>query len=213
MLKVQVFAFNPFGENTYIIYGENGDCAIIDPGCMTEDEKNTLSGFISDNNLNPVRLLQTHLHVDHILGCSYVKDTYGLSPEGHINDEFIYNNTQSYGKMLGLSLPVPPPALGRYIEEEETISLDGSDLKVIPVPGHSPGSVCFYAEKEGFVIVGDVLFSGSIGRTDLWGGDMDTLLNGIKSRLFCLPDNTVVYSGHGPSTTIGNEKQTNPFLS
>lgn len=213
MLRVQAFAFNPFGENTYIVYGDNGDCAIIDPGCMTAVEQQTLSAFIEDNNLKPVRLLQTHLHVDHILGCSYVKDTYGISPEGHINDEFIYNNTQNYGKALGLTLPEPPPALGGYLEDEDVLSLDGSEIKVIQVPGHSPGSVCFYAENEGFVIVGDVLFSGSIGRTDLWGGDMDTLLSGIKKRLFALPDETTVYSGHGPSTSIGHEKQTNPFLS
>ena len=213
MLQVKAFSFNPFGENTYIIYSDNGDCAIVDPGCMRATEKESLSAFISENKLNPVRLIQTHLHVDHILGCSYVKETYGLSPEGHVNDEFIYNNTQNYGQALGLTLPEPPPPLGGYLEDNSTITLDGSEINVIQVPGHSPGSVCFYAAKEGFVIVGDVLFNGSIGRTDLWGGDMDTLLSGIKKRLFVLPDETIVYCGHGPSTTIGHEKQTNPFLS
>lgn len=212
MLKVQTFTFNPFGENTYVISGDSGQCAIVDPGCMTKGEQDELVNYITSNNLTPVRLLLTHLHVDHIIGNSFVCQTYALKPEGHVNDEVIYNNTQEYGKMLGLTLLEAPPTLGRYIDDGEIIVLDGTEIKVIQVPGHSPGSVCFYAPAEAFIIVGDVLFSGSVGRTDLWGGDADTLLNGIKNRLFVLPEETIVYCGHGPSTSIGNEKKTNPFF-
>lgn len=212
MLQVKTFTFNPFGENTYVVYGESGDCFIIDPGCMTKGEHDELENYIASNNLTPVRLLHTHLHVDHIIGNSFVCKRYSLSPEGHVNDEVIYNNTQEYGKRLGLSLPEAPPVLGRYIDDGEVVTLDNSEIKVIQVPGHSPGSICFYAPAEGFVIVGDVLFNGSVGRTDLWGGDTDTLLSGIKNRLFVLPDETIVYCGHGPTTTIGYEKRTNPYL-
>ena len=209
-MKIKIFTFNPFQENTYVLYDAN-KAVIIDAGTLFEPEKQQLKSFLEDNNLTLKRVLNTHLHLDHQFGNQFIFDTYGIAPEAHADDKFLIDTfpvqAQAYGFSVGNAQP-----LGREIEDNETIAFGNTELKAIHVPGHSPGSLVFYNEKEGVMFSGDVLFLESIGRTDLPGGDYGTLIKGITERLFVLPDNTVVYPGHGDSTTIGYEKAHNPFL-
>lgn len=211
MLKVEVLTFGPFQENTALIFDEAGHCAIVDPGCMSASEQMHLSAFIQNNGLKPVLLLNTHCHVDHIAGNRYVADTYGLQLHIHPEDEKILAMQEQVCKMYGLPCDHSPKP-GIYLHDGDRIKIGNDELEVIFTPGHAPGHVVFYSEKDGFVVNGDVLFNGSIGRTDLPFGDFDTLIRSIKTRMFALPDSTVVYCGHGPETSIGREKQFNPFL-
>ena len=211
-MKVHTIPLNPWQVNTYILSDESGECVIIDPGCFSDEEKEHLTRFISDNNLKPVRLLHTHLHLDHVFGTRFVSETYGLKPEAHPDDEFFIGITKDYASQFGVTLEENPPALGNYLNEGDEIKFGSSELKVIHIPGHSPGGITFYNSKEGILIAGDVLFKESIGRTDLPGGDYDTLISSIKNKLLTLPEDTVVFPGHGPSTSIGYEKGSNPFL-
>ena len=210
-MQVKSFTFGPFQENTFVLYDNTGDCVIVDPGCYSASEENELKNFVSENKLNPKMLLNTHCHVDHIAGNSFVFDTYGLKPIIHEADLFILNNQQAVSTTYGLPCNLSPQPL-RFMFDGELITFGNTTLKVIHTPGHAPGHVVFYNAENKILINGDVLFKGSIGRTDLPGGDFETLINSIKQKLFVLPDTTVVYSGHGSSTTIGNEKKTNPFL-
>ena len=211
-MKIEVFAFNPIQENTFVVYDENsGECAIIDPGCINNKEFEILKGFISANDLKPVKLVNTHCHFDHILGVERCRAEWNLAWEAHPADAFLVSNAQAQAAMFGVNIAP--------IQSAETALADGSEikvgnavLKVIHVPGHSPGSICLYENESQFLLAGDVLFKGSIGRTDLPQGDYDTLINGIKEKLFVLPDDVKVYPGHGPSTSIGFEKANNPFL-
>jgi len=211
-MKIEVFAFNPIQENTFVVYDENsGECAIIDPGCINNKEFEILKGFISANDLKPVKLVNTHCHFDHILGVERCRAEWNLAWEAHPADAFLVSNAQAQAAMFGVNIAP--------IQSAETALADGSEikvgnavLKVIHVPGHSPGSICLYENESQFLLAGDVLFRGSIGRTDLPQGDYDTLINGIKEKLFVLPDDVKVYPGHGPSTSIGFEKANNPFL-
>lgn len=211
MLKIKSFVFSPIQENTYVLYNEHKDCILIDPGCYFNAEKDELEAFITQSGLTPRMLLNTHCHLDHVFGNKFVADTWGLTLQLHEKELPLLN----YAPASGLMYDMPfDNYKGDYIflKEGDTIRLGADELRVIEAPGHSPGHICFYSASQHFIISGDVLFNRSIGRTDLPGGDHDTLLRNIREKLFVLPDDTVVYSGHGPVTTIGEEKKLNPFL-
>lgn len=212
MIKIDVIPLNPWQENTFILSDETNECVIIDPGCLSVAEQGQLVEFIQSNSLKPVALLHTHLHLDHVFGTRFIAEKYNLQPQAHIGDEFLIDQTKNYAVQFGVQLEDNPPPLGNYLTEEETVNFGQSSLKVLHLPGHSPGGVAFYSAKDNFVIAGDVLFRESIGRTDLPGGDYETLISGIQTKLLTLPDETVVYPGHGPSTSIGHEKSNNPFF-
>lgn len=212
MTQVQTFEFNPFAENTYVVFDDTGACVIIDPGCYTAEERSELKRFISDNSLQPVRLINTHCHLDHVFGNAFVAKTWDLGLEIHIGELPLLQRFTQVCQMYGIPFAEEPPMPGRYIEAGESLEFGHTRLKALFTPGHSPASLSFYCREEGFVIAGDVLFYESIGRADLPGGHMETLLNSIRNQLFTLPDETLVYSGHGPATTIRHEKEYNPFL-
>lgn len=210
MFTVKAFTFSPVQENTYVLYNDKGNAFIIDPGCYFEEERDTLAQFLQQNKLQPVKLLNTHCHLDHVFGNKWVYETYGLELHLHPNEQQVLAYATS-GLMWNLPFDNYNGPF-HFLNEGDELLLDDDQLKVLFAPGHAPGHVCFYCEKQGFVIGGDVLFRESIGRTDLPGGNHETLLNSIRTQLFTLPDETVVYSGHGPTTTIGYEKKHNPFL-
>ncbi|MFM7017027.1 MAG: MBL fold metallo-hydrolase [Bacteroidota bacterium] len=211
MSKIQVFTFNPVQENTYVISDHTNDCVIIDPGCYYPEEKKVLFEYIKDTHLRPIHLLNTHCHTDHVLGNAFINECYQLIPKIHAEELAVLNHAKNFGSSFGLYMEdSPDPEI--CLNEGDEIIFGETILKVLFTPGHSPGSVCFYNEKEKYLIGGDVLFRNSIGRTDLPGGNMNTLLNSISEKLFTLEDDIVVYSGHGPSTKIGYEKLNNPFL-
>lgn len=212
MTLVAAFTFNPFQENTYILYDDTKECIIIDPGCFDKDEKLELAGFIEQNGLKPVRLMNTHCHIDHIFGNHFIIEKYNLSLEIHQGELPVLNAVHQVSMMYGIPFDDPIPVVDKFIKEGEIIQFGNSKLESIFTPGHSPASLSFYCKEAGFIIAGDVLFYGSIGRTDLPGGDYNTLISSIKDKLFPLGDNIEVYPGHGPKTTIGFEKRTNPFL-
>lgn len=211
MLTVQIFTFSPIQENTYVIYNEHRNCIIFDPGCYDEEEKQTLAGFIAQNGLQPVQLVNTHCHLDHIFGNQFVCQTYGLIPCFHPKEDEMFKLAPSSGLMYGLPFEMYSGPV-KHLKEGETLTLNEDTFSILFTPGHSPGSLSFYSATNGFVISGDALFNGSIGRTDLPGGNYDQLIQSIKSQLLTLPEDTLVYSGHGPVTTIGAEKKHNPFL-
>lgn len=211
MLTVKSFTFNPVEENTYILYNEKKECCIIDPGCYFPEERDRLKTDIEKTGLKPVLLLNTHCHLDHVFGNKFVYDTWGLSLHIHPNEKAVLDFAPQSGQMWQLPFDQYKGPLV-YLKEGETIKIGQEILEILFTPGHSPGSVSFYHEAGQFVIGGDVLFNGSIGRTDLPGGDFDTLINSIQTRLFTLPDDTKVYSGHGPVTTTGMEKMNNPYV-
>jgi hydroxyacylglutathione hydrolase len=211
MLKIQQFTFNPVQENTYVIFNEKGACAIIDPGCYFDNEYKELTDFIDKNNLVPKCLLNTHCHLDHVFGNKRIAELYQLHLQIHPNEKKLLDYAPTSGEMWGLPFEnYEGPVI--YFNEGEKIDLEGDELDILLTPGHSPGSVSFYSREAKFVVSGDVLFSSGIGRTDLPGGDFDTLMDSIRKKLFALPDSVVVYCGHGPETTIGEEKRGNPFL-
>jgi len=212
MLQIHTLTFNPFQENTYLLYDETKECAIVDPGMYSPAEQDTLVNAIEKLGLKPVLAIQTHLHVDHVLGCGFVLEKYGLAPKAHAADEFFIENTQAYARQFGLSIDKNPPALGAYLKDGDEVKFGTTILKVIHVPGHSPGGVLFYDVQSGILVSGDVLFQGSVGRSDLPGGNQHELIDGIQEKLMILPDGVKVYPGHGPSTTIGFERTNNPFL-
>ena len=211
-MTIKTFTLSPFQENTYLVFDETLEAVLIDAGCFNESEQLQLKNYIQENNLILKRLLNTHLHLDHQFGNRFVTDTYGLKPEAAKEDEFLIAKMLTQARMFGLPFSGEAQELGAYIEDNQEICFGNSKFIALHVPGHSPGSMAFYSEKEGVLFAGDVLFNGSIGRTDLEQGDYATLIRSIQNRLLPLPDSTVVYSGHGPSTTIGNEKVNNPFL-
>ena len=210
-LQVHSITFNPFEENTYFIIAPNQECIIIDPGCFDERERKELTDFIQENNLKPVRLINTHCHIDHILGNAFVAQTYNLGLEIHEGELPVLQAGMTIAGIYGIPYtPSPDPA--SFLEEGNEVILDGVSMKVLFTPGHSPASICLYNESDKWVIGGDVLFYESIGRTDLPGGDFNTLINSIRTQLFTLPEDVVVYPGHGQETRIGFEKMFNPFL-
>jgi glyoxylase-like metal-dependent hydrolase (beta-lactamase superfamily II) len=211
MLKIKSFVFSPIQENTYLLYNEFNDCLIIDPGCYFPEENDELKSFITQSGLKPQMLLNTHCHLDHVFGNKFIAETYSLTLQLHQKEKVLLDYAPTSGLMY--DMPFDNYA-GEYIylKEGDIVKLGDDELKVIETPGHSPGHICFYCAKQNFIISGDVLFNRSIGRTDLPGGDHETLLKNIREKLFVLPDETQVYSGHGPVTTIGEEKAENPFL-
>ena len=211
MLTIKTFTFNPYQENTYLLYNESGNAIIIDPGMYGEQEQQELLAFIANNNLKPTFLLNTHCHIDHVLGNSFVHENFGLLPQFHEGEVPILVAVQNYAPQMGIRYDISP--IGEtFLNEDDPIYLDNDELKVILAPGHSPAHICFYSANQKFLIGGDVLFRNSIGRTDLPGGNHQQRLDSIKTKLYTLPDDTIVYPGHGPSTTIGFEKNSNPFI-
>ena len=211
-MTIKTFTFNPFQENTYLLFDETNEAVIIDAGCIIEYENKQMKHFIEENNLTLRRVLNTHLHLDHQFGNKYLFDNFGIAPEANQEDEFLLEKVVEQAASFGLKIAKEEQKLLRYIEDNEELKFGNTTLKAIHVPGHSPGSIAFYIEKEGVLFSGDVLFKGSIGRTDLPKGDYATLITSITKKLLPLPDSTVVYSGHGPTTTIGEEKINNPYL-
>lgn len=208
---IQSFCFNPFQENTYIISNNEKDCWIIDPGCYTLQEQKVLSNYIEKNGLKPVMLLNTHCHLDHIYGNKFVADEYNLELGIHEKELPMLERAALAARMFGVKIPEScEPSY--FLKEDELIYLNNNSFKILLTPGHSPGSICFYNNIDKYAIVGDVLFNGSIGRTDLPGGDYDTLIKSIKTKLMTMDDDVAVYNGHGEPTTIGHERKNNPFL-
>lgn len=211
MLKIKRFVCNSFQVNTYVLSDETGECLIVDPGCYFEQERKALSDYIMQNQLKPVRLVNTHAHVDHILGNNYVSSLYKIYPEMHKSGLLFLDSAidQAWGFGFELESIVYPR---KYLVDGEMVQFGHSELQAVYTPGHADGSMCFISHAERFVITGDVLFLGSIGRTDLPTGNFDVLIDNIQKKLCVLPDDYVVYPGHGPDTTIGVEKDSNPFL-
>jgi hydroxyacylglutathione hydrolase len=211
MLQIKHFVFSPIEENTYVVYNEENECIIIDPGCYFDEEKEALRDFIDVKKLKPVMLVNTHCHLDHVFGNKWVADTYGLTLQLHPKEERVLKDAPTRGLLYNLPFDNYTGQL-IFLKEGDTLSFGEYEFIVLDTPGHSPGSICLYCADQHFIISGDVLFQGSIGRTDLPGGDHQTLINNIRTKLLVLPDDTKVYSGHGPMTTIGAEKKNNPFL-
>jgi len=211
MIKIEKFVVNPLGENSYLVYDETGDCVFVDPGFYYDEEFAEIKEFIASNNLKPVGIVNTHCHFDHIMGVEWLRKEYGIPFSAHEKDAFWIERAVEQGRMFGFEMNTVSP-INNFLTEQENYAFGNSVFEVIHVPGHSPGHVCLYNKESDTLLAGDVIFYGSIGRTDLPGGNYQDLISNIKSKLFVLPDNTVVYSGHGPETNLGFEKSTNPFL-
>ena len=211
-MKIKSFAFNPFQENTFVVYDETKECIIIDPGCYTEKERTELRRFITSEELKPVKLINTHCHIDHVLGNKFVSELWDLELYMHIEDLPLLENAGNIGKMYGLEDYEGSPYPKHFLAQDDTLTFGESSFKILFTPGHAPGHICLYSKDNNLLIAGDVLFQGSIGRTDLPGGDHSTLINSIITQLFPLSNETQVFCGHGPSTNLGYEKEHNPFL-
>lgn len=211
MIHIKTFTFNEFQVNTYVLWDDEGRCLVIDPAFYHPGEQQELEQFLDDKGLTVTGQANTHCHVDHILGIRYIRERHGVPFRAHQGELPVIQHTHVMADMFGWSME-PMDSIDETIEEGDVVLVGEQELKVLPVPGHSPGSVAFYSAGSGFVVTGDALFQNSIGRTDLPGGDHDTLIHSIRQNLMSLPPETVVYPGHGPSTTIGDEKENNPFL-
>ncbi len=213
MMQVKQFQVNPFQENTYLLFDDmTHEAALIDCGCLSSDEWARVKEVIDAENLTVKLLLNTHMHLDHCFGNHFVAQTYGVLPQGHRDDEFLIEQMPMQAQLFGVPVEVHPQPMGGYLIHDDEIHFGQISLLTLYVPGHSPGSLCFYCQKEKVVFVGDVLFNGSIGRTDLPKGNYAQLISGIQQQLLTLPDDTTVFCGHGPHTTIGHERLNNPFL-
>lgn len=211
-MEYKIFINNPWQENTVVLYDGSGEAAVVDCGCCSEEEERKLRDFLADGRLKPTVLLNTHLHPDHLWGNRFMLEEYGLSAKASRKDDFLLEHASEYAAMLGIRGLAAPPAVGEYLEEGDVVRFGCSELQVIAVGGHSPGGLCFYDVAGKLLLSGDVLFAGSIGRSDLPGGDGTVLIEGIRSKLLVLPDEVKVIPGHGPVTTIGKEKRFNPFF-
>lgn len=211
MIYIKNFVFNSFQVNTYILYDETKECVIIDAACFDKREEEKIVAFIESENLKPIKLINTHSHIDHVLGNSFISKKYNIDLEIHKGGVPLVKTAPGYASVFGFdAMDVVYPK--GFFEDGDFIKFGNSQLKVLYTPGHAEGSVCFYCKEQDFVIVGDVLFLESIGRTDLPSGNHELLLKSIREKLFTLPNNTEVFTGHGPSTTIGHEKENNFFL-
>lgn len=210
-MHIAIFTFNPFSENTYLLYDDTKQCVIVDPGCSNAAERQTLTDYINSTGLTPVVLFNTHCHIDHVLGNEYVSKKYNLPLTSHRGELEVLAMQPMVASMYGISY-IPSPEITVFLDEGDQLTFGNTSLDVLYTPGHSPASISLYHTDTETLISGDVLFQESIGRTDLPGGDMDTLLSMIRTKFFILPDATKVYPGHGPQTTIGHEKAHNPFL-
>ena len=216
-MVIKQFVVNSFGVNGFVLSNDDGEAILIDPSVSNEQEEEALANYIEKNHLTVQRLLNTHLHLDHVLGNAFVASKYGVQPEAHEEDAFLLELQEEQSQMFGLPMRAPSPALGNYLAEGDCVEVPGIKLQVFHVAGHSPGGIAFYCEKPGEVngqkdvppllFPGDILFAGSRGRSDLFGGDEDALVSGIKSKLLTLPKETVVFPGHGPMTTIADESR------
>ena len=211
MLQIKSFAFNPFSQNTYVVFNENKDAYLIDPGNFTDEETDVLLTFISDNDLKVQNILLTHAHIDHVLGLQRAFDKYQVPVLMHPLEQEILDRNPMDANRFGFFFQ---PFKGQisYLTENDLVNLGEDEFKILHVPGHSPGSIAFYNEEQKLMISGDVLFEGSIGRTDLYKGDHDQLITNIKNKLFVLDDETKVFNGHGNPTTIGFEKNYSPYF-
>lgn len=212
MITVKTFVFNSFQENTYILFDETKSCIIVDPGMDSIAEQSILREYIDDYMLIPVAIVNTHCHVDHVLGCNYIKRSFDIPFYIHPHEKPVLENVMSFGEFFGIQVEAPPPP-DKFLNHGDMYTFGNSELAIMHIPGHSPGSITLYNVTDKFVITGDVLFKGSIGRTDLPGGDYQTLIDNIRKKLMVLPRDVTAFPGHGPNTTIGNEYDTNPFLS
>ena len=212
-MKIKQIQNNPFQENTYVVWDEASmEAAIVDCGALFPQEEERIEVFVSDNNLKVKYILNTHLHLDHCFGNAWAAERYGVLPMAHEDDETLLARMGEQARMFGLPFEVRTEKLGGYLKDGDVLMLGEHRVEVIHTPGHSRGGLCFYIPSAGWLISGDSLFEGSIGRTDLEGGEYATLIKSITERLMTLPEDTVVYPGHGPYTTIGDEKRSNPFL-
>jgi len=211
MIQIKTFTFNPFQVNTYLLYDETGECVIIDAACQDNREQEILVSAIEKEGLKPVRLLNTHCHVDHLMGNRFIQEKYNISPESCREDDFLIEQAVQQGSMFGLVIQAPP-APGNHLKEGDKIKFGNNILDVFEVPGHSPGSLAFYSEQDKICITGDALFNGSIGRTDLPGGSYETLISSITGKIMNLADEVRIYPGHQSPSTIGKERTSNPFL-
>ncbi|MDE7180526.1 MAG: MBL fold metallo-hydrolase [Muribaculaceae bacterium] len=212
-MKVAIFTFSLFGINTYVVYDPDSKKAvIIDPGMINDEEESAMAGFIKRNGLKVTNVINTHLHIDHAIGNKRASKMFDAPILAHADDQFLGARLREQAQMFGIAEKIDEMSVSSYLNEGDVINVGNGRLKVIHVPGHSPGGIALYDEADGFVIVGDSLFESSVGRTDLPGGNHATLINAVKTKLMTLPPNTVVYPGHGAPTTIGREKAGNPFL-
>ncbi len=211
MINIETFVFNPFQENTYILYDHTGECIIVDAGCQEQEERDQLTDYMDEHGFRPVKLVNTHCHIDHILGVGYLARKYDLPFFIHPDEKFLFAHSRSQAEFYGLELD-PPPGPDGFLKEGDRVEFGESALEVIHIPGHSPGGILLHCPGQKFILAGDALFLQSIGRTDLPGGDYDSLIGGIKKKLMGLDPDTIVYPGHGPHTRIGDEKASNPFL-
>lgn len=211
-MKVKQFTFNFFAENTYVLYDDTKECVIIDPGCYHKEEKQELKSFIDDNGLKPVKLLNTHCHLDHIFGNKFIAETYSLDLYCHPKEVEWIAQAPQYSKAM-YNIEVEPSPMPKYfLNDGDEVSFGTTTLKVLLAPGHSVGSIVFYNKESKTAIVGDVIFKQSVGRTDLPGGDANELAKSIKTKIYTLPNDTVLYPGHMDETTVGEEKMLNPFV-
>lgn len=211
-MQIKRFEFNHFSENTYVVFDETKEAAIIDCGAFFNEEKTELENFIIENNLTITHHLNTHLHIDHALGTSYIYKKFGVKPEYNKQEEELLPRLQQQAEAFGLKMEDTQVPAGRYLEENDLIRIGNFNFKVLMVPGHSPASLCFYSEDNHCIFSGDVIFRGSIGRTDLWGGNYEQLISNIREKILTLPDDTAIYPGHGPVTTVKYERNSSPFF-
>ncbi len=213
MLKVKQFVFNPFGECTYVVSDEDSrEAIVVDPGMADAAETDRFDRYIEDNKLRITGVVNTHMHLDHCFGANHVKDKYGVPVRAHIADAFLGDTLAEQAMRFGMRSVGDNVVIDTPLSDGDHIVIGADSLEVIHTPGHSPGGICLYSPTGKFLLAGDTLFNGSVGRTDLPGGDARTLVGSVRDKLLKLPADTLVLSGHGPSTTIGHEKATNPFI-
>ncbi|MFC2115134.1 MBL fold metallo-hydrolase [Bacteroidota bacterium] len=211
MINIETFVFNSFQENTYLLYDHSGECIIIDAGCQEPEEKALLLDYIEEHGFKPVKLVNTHCHVDHVLGVAFLAQEFDIPFYIHPSEKPLLSMSMGQAEFFGFTMERPPEPKG-FLNDKDLLRFGESSLELIHIPGHSPGGILLHSREQKFILSGDVLFSGSIGRSDLPGGDHDGLVHGIQEKLMGLDPDTVVYPGHGPHTTIGEEKESNPFL-
>lgn len=213
MINATMMTVNPFGENLYILWDETShDAVVVDPGMMREEERKMVTDFIKGQELNVIHILLTHLHVDHVTSARWLADETGADVCGSAQDAQLGLELPNQLAYFHLNVECEELILDRDLQDGDTLQLGDETIQVLHVPGHSPGGLAFYLPQSGLLISGDTIFNGSVGRTDLMGGDMAQLINSIRDKILPLPDETVIASGHGPTTTIADEKRCNPFI-